>query len=304
MQNNIIIICGPTASGKSTFAMEMAKSQNGAIINADSMQIYKEIPVLTASPSKEDKNTIPHHLYNYISLQSDFSVAKYMKDAFAKIKEVEASGLLPIVVGGTGLYIHALIKGINNIPDIDSDVRTKTESMIDSLGKEEFHSILSKVDPDSASKIKIGDRQRMIRAYEVWMQTGKTIKSFQDENTEAPLKDYNISIIMLSPERGFLYKRCDERFRKLVDNGGLEEVKALMQYEDINTNALGFKELKSHSLGEISLEDAIILAQNKTRQYAKRQLTWFNNQIADKMVVSFSSEEEFARILSEIKPTR
>lgn len=284
MKKKIIIICGPTASGKSAYAMDLARQKNGAIINADSMQIYQEIPILTASPRDEDKKAIPHHLYNYLSIKDHFSVVQYQKEALAQIAEVENGGYCPIIVGGTGLYISSLLYGINLMPDIDPNIRSNTRALLAEIGNEAFHEKLTSLDPSVAARLSPGDSQRMLRAYEVYMQTGKSILHFQEAEVKSPLADYDIETIMISPKRSALYRNCDERFAHIVRNGALEEVKNSMGKG--NSKALGFEQLSAYLKNEISLEEAITLAQNKTRQYAKRQVTWFNHQIKDKVVIN------------------
>lgn len=284
MNKKIIIICGPTASGKSAYAMEKARLVNGAIINADSMQIYQEIPILTASPSEEDKKLIPHHLYNYISITEPFSVAKYQKAALEKIEEVEKDGYLPIIVGGTGLYISSLLYGLNIMPNINTTIRNEARLLLQEIGNAAFHAKLASQDPKAASKLSIGDSQRMLRAYEIYQQTGKSILTFQEDKKTSPLASYDIEIIMISPERERLYKACNERFVKLVENGAIEETKEAMKKGD--SKALGFEQLASYLKNQISLEEAIKLAQQKTRQYAKRQVTWFTHQIKDKVIIN------------------
>lgn len=277
MNKKIIIICGPTASGKSARAIDLARDRNGAIINADSMQIYSEIPILTASPSQEDKALVPHHLYNYISIKENFSVADYQKAALAQIEQVEEKGYLPIIVGGTGLYISSLLYGLSKMPDIDPEIRQEARNLLKTIGNDAFHIKLMTIDPIVAAKLSIGDSQRMVRAYEVFMQTGKSITYFQQKPPISPLMNYDIEIIFISPEREILYKACDERFVKLVEKGALDEVKNNMSTSD--SKALGFSQLASYLRGEITLDEAMILAKAKTRQYAKRQVTWFNHQL-------------------------
>lgn len=296
MNKKIVIICGPTASGKSAFAMKLALMKNGAIINADSMQIYKEIPVLTASPSEEDKKLVPHHLYNYLPMSDSFSVMKYIMSVSDELKLL-ADRHLPIIVGGTGLYINGLINGINSIPDVDISIRQETEDLMQNLGKEAFHQALSKLDPVAAANIKPGDKQRMIRAYEVFRQTGKSILYFRTISTKPILEGYDISVIMLSPERDLLYKNCNERFLNLLNMGAIDEVKA---NREKHSSALGFAELKSYLDSQLTLDEAVALAQTKTRQYAKRQVTWFTHQISNKKVISFSSMMEYHHILENI----
>lgn len=279
----LFMICGPTASSKSAYAMELATALGGAIINADSMQVYREIPIITASPSDDDKIKIPHYLYNHISIKEEFSVAKYLPQALEAIEDAVAKGFVPIIVGGTGLYLKALLSGLSIIPDIDPDLRMHVRKEFEQLGKEAFYARLVERDPESC-KIKAGDSQRMMRAYEVLLQTSMPISCYQDAKGISPLHEYDVSVTMLSPERSFLYKCCDERFVHMVENGGLEEVRRVMEI-GYKPKALGFAELCSYLGGEIPFQEAISLAQTKTRQYAKRQVTWFNNQIKDKTVV-------------------
>jgi tRNA dimethylallyltransferase len=314
----LTIICGPTASGKSRLAMHMAKCHDGLLINADSMQVYSEIPIITASPRSSDKSQIGHYLYNYISVADSFSVAKYLTDVTKALEEISSLNKRPIIVGGTGLYISSLINGLCEIPDIDDEVRQRAREEFERLGSAGFYECLITIDPDSL-RLKPSDSQRMIRSYEVLLQTGKPISYFQTPS-KSILSNYDLSVIMLKPERAFLHKCCNERFIELVENGGLEEAKALLlsglirgphdstescesrpsgaSYMTITAQkALGLTELWNYIHGKITLEESIALAQARTRQYAKRQLTWFNNQIKDKQVIEYASKAEFESFL-------
>jgi tRNA dimethylallyltransferase len=294
--SHVTVVCGPTASGKSIFAMQMAKQIGGAIINADSCQVYKNTPILTASPTAADKSEIPHYLYNFLDLADDFSVAKYLSTAVPTVEQIAATGHHPIIVGGTGLYINALLHGLSAIPNIDLSVRMSVRQEFENLGKEVFYNKLISLDPLLTHRITSGDSQRMIRAYEVLVQTGQSILKYQASKTGGLQCD--ATVIILLPQREYLYKTCNERFIKLVENGGLEEVRSTLPLISSNVpKILGFKELASHLQGKVSLADAISLAQTKTRRYAKRQVTWFSHQMQSGNILRFSSADEFAQLL-------
>lgn len=303
-KKEIIILCGPTASGKSYLGHELAKACNGEIINIDSMQVYKEIPIITASPPKSYIAEVTYHLYNFLSITEDFSVIKYLKLATEKIKEITARGKLPILIGGTGLYINSLVFGYNNIPDITEDLRKEVRELHSKIGNIELHNRLALLDPLAASKINQNDTQRLIRAYEVFMQTGKSIFSFQTLPKEQILSDFNFKIIFLNPERKFLYKTCDERLDKIFKEGAIDEIalikKQFTPKDYANLKAVGIKEILAYLDGNLTLDEALNAAQIRTRHYAKRQVTWFKNQIQDKTTLEYSNQEEFVQILNVI----
>ncbi|HJD55897.1 MAG TPA: tRNA (adenosine(37)-N6)-dimethylallyltransferase MiaA [Rickettsia endosymbiont of Pyrocoelia pectoralis] len=304
IKKEIIILCGPTASGKSYLGHELVKAYNGEIVNIDSMQVYKEIPIITASPSEIYKTEISYNLYNFLSITEDFSVIKYLKLAAEKINEITARGNLPILIGGTGLYINSLVFGYNDIPDISEELRNQTRELHNEIGNIELHSKLARLDPFAGSKIKPGDTQRLIRAYEVFMQTGKSIFSFQTTPKEQILSEYNFRIIFLNPERKFLHKICRERLQKIFKEGAIEEIASLkVQFnpqEYLNLKAVGVKEILDYLEGKISLNEAFEAALIRTRKYAKRQVTWFKHQINDKITLEYSNEEEFSQIARKL----
>ncbi len=279
----IYIICGPTASGKSSIALKLAEDINGCIINADSMQVYSSIEILTASPSKTDKKEIPHLLYNFIPPEAQYSVANFIEDASKALNTALENNQIPIFTGGTGMYINSLLNGISEIPEIPKFVREDTEEIIKEKNLEFLFKELEILDPAVAATLNKNDSQRIIRAYSVVKFTGNSILSYRNADKKSLLQNFDIKILYINPDREFLYKTCNERFISLVQNGAIEEVKDFTsKYGDIKTGAakaLGFQELKSYINKEISKEDAISLAQIKTRQYAKRQQTWFNNQL-------------------------
>lgn len=296
---NGIVICGPTASGKSAFALHLAKLCNGVIINADSCQIYDKIPIITASPTIDDKLEIPHYLYNYLALNEPSSVTKYLDQAAQIIQSVKDDGYIPIIVGGTGLYINALLYGISDIPEIDLDLRTHIREEFKIIGKEAFYTRLCNLDPNTPNIIKSGDSQRMIRAYEVLMQTSNSITHYQNNRTIGICDD--AEVIMLNPERNFLYENCNQRFHSFIENGVIDEILQILdQVIDGTPKALGLHEIASYIKGITTLEEAISISQTKTRQYAKRQVTWFKNQIKNKYVIDFSSNAEFYMLLDKL----
>jgi tRNA dimethylallyltransferase len=305
--NKIIVICGPTASGKSAFALKLAqnyKELDPIIINADSMQLYKDIEIIAASPSKQDKDIIPHELYGILNAEDYCSVADYVIMAAETIKNALSARRVPIVVGGTGMYINALMYGYSPIPEIDPDLRLQARKKLEEEGNQAFFQELVSLDPLIANKLNPGDSQRILRAYEVIKQTGKSIIEYHAKPAIEPLPNCQFKVIMLNPERKFLYKSCNDRFLHLLDKGALKEVEALMK---INLKpdaqilkALGVRELMDFHAGRLLLPEAIKLAQTKTRQYAKRQVTWFTHQITEKEVIDYKSFEEFNAILNYI----
>jgi tRNA dimethylallyltransferase len=285
----IIVICGPTASGKTGYAHLFAKNNNGEIVNADSMQLYKQIPIITASPSDHLKKEIPYHLYNFLDVDDECSLARYAAIAATTIKEIAARGKLPIVVGGTGLYIGALINGFSAIPDVDPAIRAKVRELQQSVSSQEFFNLLGESDSKIISVLHPGDSQRVARAFEVYLQTGKSILEYQENNTKL-LADFEFDVTMLLPEREFLYSMCDKRLEQLFDHGAIEEVSRLhLKHKDLKTSAmkaLGVQEIIAYLEGKISKEEALETAKLKTRRYAKRQITWFKHQIKEKNVIA------------------
>ena len=288
MPTTVHIICGPTASGKSARGLALAQEKNGIIINADSLQLYNRLPILTAQPTDEDKALVPHRLYNLIDPNMQMTAGAWRQLALTEIDFAIENNQTPILVGGTGFYIKALIEGLSPIPEIPPSVRITAEDLMDELGTDGFHDMMKEKDPVMASRLHPNDRQRNLRAYEVLVHTGESLAEWQKAPKMEPNPDLVFDIETIIPEREVLYARCDERFKQMVKIGALEEVNALdddIMSGKVNidapiTHALGFEALQQHVRGEIDLETAIFLAQNETRHYAKRQTTWFKNQIA------------------------
>lgn len=283
----ITVICGPTASGKSAHAMMMARAQDGIIINADSLQMYPRLPLLTAQPKTEDKAEIPHRLYEILPDDMMCSAQAWRQMAAIEIRAAWDAGQHPIIVGGTGFYLKALIEGLSPIPDIPDDVRAWAEDLCDKIGVENFHASLMEKDPEMGARLHPNDRQRIIRAWEVLAHTGRSLAQWQREERIDTDPEFIFEIMCILPERAVLYERCNLRLCEMVRANMIDEVRVLddlimmgkVDDQAPVTRALGFRAFQSHVRGEIDIETALLLAQNETRHYAKRQMTWFRHQI-------------------------
>ena len=275
----VVLIAGPTASGKSALAIAMARGENGLVINADSMQVYSELRLLTARPSADEEAQAPHRLYGHVSGASAYSVAKWQREAMAEIEAAHEAGKLPIMVGGTGLYFMSLLKGLSKVPEISPEIREHWRNFAGDL-----HAELAVRDAVSAAKLHPSDRQRLIRALEVVDSTGRSLSHWQKvAEKDAPLRDYAVQKLFKSVQRDELYARADRRFDQMMEQGALNEVRNLPVLEAAAPlmKAIGVPELQAHLRGEISLELARQKAKTATRQYIKRQLTWWRGQMAD-----------------------
>ncbi len=303
-QKLVYIVCGPTASGKSYFAHLLAMTVAGEVINADSMQIYKEIPIITASPPQKYLDELKYHLYNFLPVESQFSVVKYVDSASALVRGLCNQNITPVIVGGTGLYINALINGYSDIPGIDTTIRGELVDLCNNIGQEKFFEKLRILDPIASLKIRPADKYRTLRAFEVIRQTGKSIFEFQHQSNKILLQDFSFKIIFLNPERSFLHNSCDKRLEDIFAGGALDEVERLKQnypdFKKLSLKAIGISQISSYLDGEISLVDALSCAKIKTKQYAKRQVTWFKHQIQNKIEINYSSDKEFENILPSI----
>lgn len=273
----IAVICGPTASGKTALGVELAHRLNGEIISADSMQIYKGMTIASAKPAEEEKQGIPHHLMDFLPLNKPFSVADYVELAHTCIKEVTARGKLPIIVGGTGLYVSSLINNIT-FDDTGSDpsFREEMREFAAEQGNAALHKKLQEVDPVSAAKLHPNNVNRVIRALEVYRISGVTITDAQEKSRQTP-SPYRSCIIMPDFPREQLYRRIDLRADQMIKQGLVEEAREFFTHDDYVTSAqaIGYKELKPFLDGERPLEECIEKLKQATRNYAKRQLTWF-----------------------------
>lgn len=273
-----VFIVGPTASGKTKASIEIAKLFGGEIISADSMQIYKGIHVASAAPDEDEKQGIPHHLIEFLELNEEFSVADYVKLAREKIKEINSRGKLPIIVGGTGLYISSLLDNIEFTEhDVDPHLRSELEAKFDALSGEEMLRELSSFDPDSANRLHPNNRRRIIRAFEVYLQTGKTIteQNLLSKQNKSEIEPLIIGINFTDRQK--LYDRINLRVDLMINNGLLGEAKSTYNLRNNKGafQAIGHKELYDYFDGNLNLEQAVENLKMQTRRYAKRQLTWF-----------------------------
>lgn len=296
-----IIICGPTASGKSQFAHVLASKYDGEIVNADSMQIYKQLKVITSSPPQEQKLELGYHLYNFLDIDEHFSAANYADMAPKEIESINEKGKIPFIVGGSGMYIDMLLNGYSTIPPIDTDVRENVRVLYQQIGAVQFFQLLKKADPEVAKILNVNDKQRVQRAYEVISQTGKSILYFQSQGRHRVLKDYQFTILYLIPKRELLYEMCNKRFKEFVNNGAIDEAKYVLDnYPNLDASgakALGLQELMSYLKGQITIEHAIETASAKTRQYAKRQCTWFSHQLKEKREVIYDNLDQYSKLI-------
>ena len=278
----VILLAGPTASGKSELAIYIAKKINGEIINADSMQVFKEIKILSARP--EDDKNIKHHLYGFVSVKKNFSTGEWIKSTEKKINEILKKKKTPVIVGGTGLYFKSLINGIAQIPNISKAKRDKIIKLFNQIGVDEFYKKLIKLDPKCKNKIIKNDKQRMIRFYEVKFYTKKSIFDWQ-KNTKNNFKDINFKKIFLNFPREVLLVKIEKRFKKMVDQGAIIEAKKFKKLGVskilTSNNILGLKEIMSYLEGKMTLKEAVERSIIRTRQYIKRQMTWFRGQMKD-----------------------
>ncbi len=280
MRAKINIIFGATASGKTAYGVELAKRFDGEIINADSMQVYREIPVIGAQPTAEERQDIPHHLYGFRSVLDAYSVGDFIIDATRKINEVSARGKMPILVGGTGLYIKALVEGLPDLPTISSETKAKVAELRERLDTPELHEYLRKLDPMTASKLKPNDMQRIMRALEVMFESGHSLAELQKHEKHAPFPRSDYYIIWLNPTREVIYQKINQRFIKMIELGAVKEVKQLITiFGDAPLpKACGIPEIQSYLEGKLTLDETICKAQQSTRHYAKRQITWGRHQ--------------------------
>jgi tRNA dimethylallyltransferase len=274
----LAVIAGPTASGKSAMALALAQQIGGVIVNADSAQVYRDLRVLSATPTDEDLQRAEHRLYGVQDGALPCSAADWAAMAAREIAELHAAGRVPILVGGTGLYLRTLLDGIAPVPAIDQEVRARVrETMVD-----ENYAKLKALDPATAARLKPADSARINRALEVILSTGRTLAEWQKEREGGIRDQVELRAIILLPPRKWLYARCDERFAWMIEKGAVTEVETLLARK-LNPNlpvmrAIGVRELTAYLLGQSTLDEAVAAGQQATRRYAKRQYTWFSHQ--------------------------
>ena len=280
-----ILIAGPTASGKSAAALALAERLGGTILNADSMQVYRELAVLTARPTPAEAASVPHRLYGTVPAAEAHSVGQWLDDAARAIEEVEAEGRVPILVGGTGLYFKALLEGLAPVPDIPPEIRNAWRAEAERLGAEGLYRALASRDPVMAARLRPSDPQRIVRALEVIDATGISLAEWQGGNASPKLRSEEVLKLVVAPEREPLYAAIDARLDTMIAAGAIEEVRALLSLGlDSGLPAMrahGVRELAAYLKGECSLEQAAAKAKTETRRYAKRQMTWARRFMQD-----------------------
>jgi tRNA dimethylallyltransferase len=292
-KKSIIILSGATATGKSKIAIEIAKNFNGVIINADAMQVYQDLPILSAQPSKDDLNNHQHFLYGFLSAIEKMSVANWLNLVEKILADIHLQNKLPIVVGGTGMYISRLIDGIAEIPQIDKEINKKVNDLYQKIGHQEF--------VKKFGNEKIIDKQKLLRRAEIFMQTGKNIEYFLANNQRKILENYQILHVNLNLERDEIYQNCNNRFDNMLENSAIDEVKFFLQkypnYQNYSiAKTLGLQEIIDYLCGKITIDEMKNFAKQKTRNFAKRQLTWFRHQFSQ---IYFCQNQQ--QILSLVK---
>ena len=298
LKSKIILISGPTASGKSKFAISLAKSINGEIINADSMQVFKELKILTARPNLKDTNKIKHHLYGYKSVKENYSVGDWLKDSKIKIFNIKKKNKVPILVGGTGLYFKALIDGIVKIPNVPISIRNKIRQKHIKIGQNKFYSELIKIDPISKNMINKNDSQRTIRAFEVKKFTKKSLFDWY-KSTSPDFKKNEFIKLYIDYPRMELLKQISKRTDAMIKEGAILEAdrfNKLKISKDLSSNkVIGLIEIKDYLNKKISLNDLKEKISIKTRQYAKRQSTWSRGQMSEWQKIKYSDLKTFIK---------
>jgi len=296
-----VLIAGPTASGKSALGIKLAQGLDGVVINADSMQVYRDLRVITARPTPDEEAQAPHRLYGHVDAAVNFSVGRYVADAVQVLQGLQGRKL-PIFVGGTGLYFKALTEGLSDMPPVPDEVREQVRRDSEGLETPELHSLLSERDPETARTLRPSDRLRVQRALEIFAATGRPLVSFHGARQPGPFADIPVIKLFLAPDRDALRRRIDGRFLAMMDQGALDEVRTLGERNlDPMLPAMrahGVPGLLAYLRGEVSLDEAIAKGQGDTRRYAKRQFTWFRHQLPDWQWVD--SERGFEAVTAQL----
>jgi tRNA dimethylallyltransferase len=284
-----ILIAGPTAGGKSASALRLARERCGVVVNVDSMQVYRELRILTARPTETEMGEAPHLLYGHVGAAEPYSVARWLADAAAALDRARAQKRLPIFVGGTGLYFRALLHGLSPVPEIDPEVRRRWRAVATDEAAEALHRRLEALDPVTAARLSPTDTQRIVRALEVKESTGRSLAEWQTLPGRGLVAEARTERLVVMPDRPTLLARCDARFDAMMANGALEEVRTLVALGlDPSLpamRALGVASLRAHIAGEVDLETAVAEAKRETRRYVRRQMTWLRrNMITWKVI--------------------
>ncbi|MBR3675583.1 MAG: tRNA (adenosine(37)-N6)-dimethylallyltransferase MiaA [Alphaproteobacteria bacterium] len=305
-QNQVLIIAGPTASGKSALAVAAARALNGVIINCDSMQIYKDIPIIAATPSAEEKAAAEHRLFEMYDVTKRGNVVEWLELCVAEIKKLWAENRLPVVVGGTGMYIDALINGVTPIPEVNPEVRRNLQQRLHNEGLLKLYIELQQKDIEIAQKLSSNDKTRIVRALEIIATTGKKVSEWYQMPMLKKLPEANFTVVKIVPEIAVIEERCRSRLDKMVQEGALKEITELLKRGVDETlpamKALGVPELSLAVKGEMLLSEALELAKLHTRQYAKRQRTWLKNKLPADIVFSdvYRGQPEFLEQIKEV----
>ena len=280
-----VLIAGPTASGKSALALSLAERIGGTVVNADSMQVYGDLRVITARPTSEEERRVPHLLYGHVDAVENYSTGRWVAAAARTLDEVKAAGRVPIFVGGTGLYFRALVRGLSDIPPVPAEVRTKVRGEAEGRATPDLHAQLAAADPRTAAGLRPSDRQRILRALEVFTATGRPLAEWQEKPGRPMIEPSEAAAVFLSVDRETLRRRIDERFDAMLASGAIEEVEKLAARKlDPSLPAMkahGVPWLARHLRGEISREAAVAGGKADTRRYSKRQETWFRHQLRE-----------------------
>jgi tRNA dimethylallyltransferase len=278
-----ILIAGPTASGKSALAISVAQALGGVVVNADSMQVYRDLRIITARPTEAEEASVGHRLFGHVDASVNYSVGLWLADAQAAIADIQASGRTPVLVGGTGMYFKALTQGLSDIPKVPEDVRARIRAQALGLSPQDLHARLTARDPMTAARLRPTDPQRVVRALEVFEATGQPLVSFQGARQPPLLAPGQWRAVFLAPDRGELYRRIDARFDAMMEAGAVDEVRALaargLDPALPAMRAHGVPGLIAWLRGEASLEEAIARGKRDTRQYSKRQFTFARHQL-------------------------
>jgi len=302
MSDRIVVICGPTASGKTALSVALAKIFDGEVVSADSMRIYRRMDIGTAKPTLAEREGVPHHMLDVAEPGEPYSVSRYVQEATACVEDILARGKLPIICGGTGLYIDGLIRGTDYQPaGTDNGIREQLEAEWETAGAEAMMARLAAVDPDSAARLHLSDKRRILRALEVFLATGETITVHNERTRQIPPRFEAVMIGLNTEPRDILYGRIDRRVGVMLEQGLVQEVQSLLEdglLEGTAAQAIGYKELLAHFRGEMTLEAAADLIRQKSRNYAKRQLTWFRRDARVKWIV-YNTPEAASAVLQE-----
>ncbi|MBS1183914.1 MAG: miaA [Proteobacteria bacterium] len=301
-ERRAVLIAGPTASGKSALALAIAERCGGVVINADSMQVYRELSILTARPTADDEARAPHRLYGHVASRDGYTVARYLQDLETVLDAMP--GQPAVIVGGTGLYFNAMTQGLSDVPPIDERVRAFWRERARTTSRAALHKELAVVDPLLYGRLHPHDTQRVLRALEVADSTGRPLSEWQEERSPPPIAGGRIARIVMAPDRDWLHARVDERFRMMAAGGGLDEARVFAALQLDPTlpamKAIGVPEMMAAARGELSAEAAVEAAVTATRQYAKRQETWFRNQMADWPRLDPASSRHFLAVADDL----